>query len=173
MAGAIPKRSVLVRIRMADGETREGMLYLDYIDAIHRGEQTLLDKLNDDYPWFPLGDATDGTTGIVNRSQVVLVEPGKGTPAEALRTPATGTFREESVTVELSGGEKIHGRVAMDLPEEFSRVSDFLNFPECFFALETSDGPVLIAKDHLFLLTPHEDPPPMPETLDTETGRNA
>ena len=34
----------------------------------------------------------------------------------------------------------LEGRVPMELPEEFSRISDFLNFPQDFFAVETDEG---------------------------------
>jgi hypothetical protein len=47
----------------------------------------------------------------------------------------------------------------MDLPDEFCRVSDFLNFPDAFFAVETDEGPVLVSKRHAATLTPHEQPP--------------
>ena len=47
----------------------------------------------------------------------------------------------------------------MDLPDEFCRVSDFLNFPEAFFAVETEEGPVLVSKRRATTLTPHEEPP--------------
>ncbi len=66
------------------------------------------------------------------------------------------------------------GRLAMDLPDEFSRVSDFLNFPQDFFAVERGeDGPVLVAKDHVIGIVPHEKPPAMPDGSDVSVEENA
>jgi hypothetical protein len=59
----------------------------------------------------------------------------------------------------------------MDLPDEFSRVSDFLNFPEDFFALETERGPVLVSKEHVVCLLPHERPPAAPEPAERRGAR--
>ena len=55
----------------------------------------------------------------------------------------------------------------MDLPDEFSRVSDFLNFPQDFFVLYSGHGPVLVAKRHVQSLVPHERPPVMPQSAST------
>lgn len=147
-------------MRLANGERLEGSVFLDYIDPIHRGEQTLLDKFNDDSAWFPL--ATARGLEMVNRETVWLVEPGDGISAEQVRRETSVVFRTEQVTLRLPDGTVVEGRIAMDLPDEFSRVSDFLNFPEDFCALETDEGPVLVAKRHATTLLPHESPPPVP-----------
>jgi len=157
LSHVIPKRKVAVRLRLASGERLEGSVFLDYIDPIHRGEQTLLDKFNDDSSWFPLATALG--VEMVNRENVWLVEPGDGIPAEKVRRETSPVFRTERVTVRLPDGTLLEGRIAMDLPDEFSRVSDFLNFPEDFCALETEVGPVLVAKRHAATLLPHEKPP--------------
>lgn len=167
MSHVVPKREVPVRIHLAGGEVRPGAMFLDYIDVIHRGAQTLLDKLNGDATWFPLRDG--GGIEIVNRRRVVLVEPGDGLDPALVRRDSAAVFRRETVTVQLAGERTLAGRIAMDLPDEFSRVSDFLNFPEDFFSLETERGPVIVAKEHVMCLLPHERPPAAPASP-TERG---
>jgi hypothetical protein len=169
MPGLIPKRKVAVRLRLHSGEERRGTLYLDYIDVIHRGEQTLLDKFNDDYPFFPF-IAGSGEVEILNRELVCQVEPGEGVSQEMVRKEDSPIFRRERVTLSLVDGRRLEGRIAMDLPDEFSRVSDFLNFPQNFFALETTEGPVLVSKRHVKVLTPHEEPPALPGSTKTRIG---
>jgi hypothetical protein len=166
----IPKRKVPVRLQLDSGEAVEGRVYLDYIDVIHRGEQTLLDKFNDDYEWFPLA-GEDGVQ-ILNRRRVLTVEPGDGLPPELVRKENSPVFRREEVTLVLPGGLRLAGQIAMDLPDEFSRVSDFLNFPQSFFALERSEGPVLVAKDHLVGIVPHERPPVLPAGSDASAAES-
>lgn len=156
----IPKRQVAVRLRLTNGERLEGGVFLDYIDPIHRGEQTLLDMFNSESPWFPLR-TVDGVE-VVNRRQVLLVEPGDGIPPELVRKDSAAVFRRERVTLRVGDGLVLSGLIAMDLPDEFSRVSDFLNFPEDFFAVERSEGPALVSKHHATALTPHEKPPAAP-----------
>ena len=67
MSHVIPKRKAAVRIRFTTGEVVDGSVFLDYIDPIHRGEQTLLDKFNNDSPWLPL--ATNDGVEMVNRAR--------------------------------------------------------------------------------------------------------
>jgi hypothetical protein len=169
----VPKREAAVRIHLVTGEIRKGTVFLDFIDVIHRGAQTLLDKLNGDAGWFPVR----GPRGIeiVNRGRIVLVEPGEGLDPDLVRKDSAAVFRQESVTVRLSGERALDGRIEMDLPDEFSRVSDFLNFPLNFFALETERGPVLVSKEHVVSLVPHERPPaaPEPDVADSRRGARA
>lgn len=170
MSQVIPKRKVEVRVHLADGDVRRGCVFLDYIDVIHRGEQTLLDKLNDDYDWFPMsGEALR----IVNRGHVVMVEPEEGLATNLVCKENSPVYRRERVTVLLSSGREIEGQIAMDLPDEFSRVSDFLNFPQNFFAVETDRGHVLVSKEHVVSLAPHERPPVLPDAADSGIGERA
>lgn len=158
MSHVIPKREVAIQVHLSGGASLLGSVFLDFIDVIHRGEQTLLDKFNDEHAWLPIR-TEDGNVEVVNRSLVTRVEPGLGVSAEFVRKENAAVFREERVTVKLASEEVLVGRIAMDLPDEFSRVSDFLNFPQNFFALETEEGPVLVAKEHVISLVPHEKPP--------------
>jgi hypothetical protein len=98
------------------------------------------------------------------------VQPGPDVPANLVRPELEGKaqhYRSEGAMLRLESGLTIEGRIPMDLPEEFSRLSDFLNFPENFFAVETDDGPVLVSKAHLTSLVPHDGPPALP----TDAGR--
>lgn len=162
MNHVVPKREVPIRIRLTSGETRTGSVFLDFIDVIHRGAQTLLDKLNADAEWLPI--RTGPRVEIFNRARIVLVEPGEGMDQALVRRDTSSVVRRESVSVKLPD-LALEGLIAMDLPDEFSRASDFLNFPERFFALETIEGPVLVAKRHIWSLVPHESPPAIPEPL--------
>jgi hypothetical protein len=153
----IPKRKVGVRLRLSNGESVHGRVFLDYIDPIHRGEQAILDLFNNESPWFPI-ETVEGMI-VVNRARVVLVEPGEGVPPALVRKESTPVFRRELVSLRTGQGLTLDGHIAMDLPDEFSRVSDFLNFPEEFFAVETASGPVLVGKQHVTALVPHEEPP--------------
>jgi hypothetical protein len=164
MAGVVPKRKVAVVIRLASGETLRGSVFLDFIDVIHRGEQTLLDKFNDDYAWFPFLAAEGSRIEIVNRDLVTQIEPGDGVPAELVCRENSPVFRRELVTIALVDGRRVEGRIAMDLPDEFSRVSDFLTFPQNFFAVESAPSPILISKRHVRELVPLEKPPALPDS---------
>ena len=171
MNHVIPKRKVPVVVQLVTGESLAGNVFLDYIDVIHRGEQTLLDKFNDEHGWFPVRQ-DGGVVEVVNRARVMMVEPGLGVTPELVRKESAAVFREEQVTVKLSSEEVLVGRIAMDLPDEFSRVSDFLNFPQDFFSLETDDGPVIVSKRHVVSLVPHEEPP-VPDSAADEIGERA
>ena len=110
---------------------------------------------------------------IVNRRRIVTAVPGETAAAELVSTGSAPVFRREEVTLRLAGGEEIDGRIAMDLPDEFSRVSDFLNFPQSFFALERPGGTVIVAKEHVFGIVPHEKPPVLPAGHDVPAEESA
>jgi hypothetical protein len=173
LSHVVPKREAAVRLTLTTGEIRRGTVFLDFIDVIHRGAQTLLDKLNDDSEWFPIRSARG--IEMLNRRRVILVEPNEGLDVDLVRKDSAAVFRREAVTVHLAGERTLAGRIAMDLPDEFSRVSDFLNFPMNFFALETEQGPVLVSKWHVVSLLPHERPPaaPDPDVADFRRGARA
>jgi hypothetical protein len=109
----------------------------------------------------------------VNRGRVALVEPGDDVAPELVSTASSPVFRREEVTLILADGEEIGGRIAMDLPDEFSRVSDFLNFPQSFFALERPEGTVIVAKEHVSGIVPHEKPPVLPAGSDVPAEESA
>jgi hypothetical protein len=57
--------------------------------------------------------------------------------------------REERVRVRLIGGAAFEGVLAMELPQEFNRTSDFLNAEEDFFPLSSASGTLLVNKRRL------------------------
>jgi hypothetical protein len=71
---------------------------------------------------------------------------GPQVASRLVRNPHFQHTREEYVRVRLVGGRSHEGVLAIEMPHEFNRVSDFLNGEDDFFPLQTTQGAMLINK---------------------------
>lgn len=94
---------------------------------------------------FPLEDGESGVL-LVNPLDVEGVQPAEGTPTELVRRESFGPLREERIRVRFRSGTELEGIVRFELPQNLNRVSDFLNGPESFYALDTPEGVWLVHK---------------------------
>ena len=62
--------------------------------------------------------------------------------------------RQEDVTLTLTNGSTMHGRIWMGLPQDRSRLSDFLNMGEEFFPLLIPGGIHLVRTDAVVKAVP-------------------
>lgn len=123
-----------------------GRLSVLPLAELHEGPETLLELLNAPARVLPL--ELDGDEGVLllARARIEWVEPGAGVDARFVRPATWMTTREENVCVRLAGGEQLEGVLAMEMPHEFNRASDYLNTDEDFFPLRTDAGTRLIHK---------------------------
>ncbi len=142
----VEKLRVPVRIALQGVAPTEGLLSLSPRAEQHEGPETILDRLNGPQRVLPFHRREDGAVVLVTRLHVVWVEAGPMVAAAVIRPPAYMTTREEHVRVRLIGEEAIEGVLAMEMPTEYNRASDYLNGPEDFFPLVTSTGTRLINK---------------------------
>jgi hypothetical protein len=140
----VPKRRVLVEVLLPDGARRRMALFLAGAAATHAGPETPADLLNGAEEFVPALDEDAGSMAFLNRRQVSAVRiPGAAAAgeADALTLPT-----EHEVEIELAGGATLRGLVSYVRPPARSRLVDFLNEPEPFFALLEPDATALVNK---------------------------
>lgn len=118
----IPRDQTQVRILLDDGRMIEGAIFTAAAGP-NGSPETVLDRLLDPAEEFlPLAVGTDRL--LLNKGGILLVE----VPPEA----AADLVPEEGATavlvrVTLAGGTSLLGRLAIQMPQERSRVLDYLN----------------------------------------------
>ena len=126
-----------------DKATFDGTFFLHLSAEAHDGPETVLDRLDTPDPFMVLGVADDGPVIILNKVQIIRVDlPAEAGPKEmGALLPAAYV---EPVRVRLINGEQLDGTIRIEGPVGRQRLSDFLNAPTAYVALQ---GPA-----HLHLL---------------------
>lgn len=118
----VPRNEVQVRILLDDGRMIEGTIYTATVGP-NGGPETVLDRLLDPSEEFlPLAAGTDRL--LLNKGGILLVEIP---PEAAGKTDFEEGAKEVLVRVTLAGGTSLLGKLAIRMPEESSRVLDYLN----------------------------------------------
>lgn len=145
MSRYIQKLRVPVRLALAGCEPMEGHVSLSPRAEHHDGPETLLERLNTPTRVVPFHHGADESVRLVQRARIEWLMAGHGVSPILVRRPHYQYTREERVRVRLTGGT-FEGVLAIEMPHEFNRLSDFLNEPDEFFPLHTDDGMLLVNK---------------------------
>lgn len=146
MSRYVEKLRVPVRLALSGCEPVEGHLSLSPRAELHDGPESLLERLNAPTRVVPFHREGDGEVLLVVRSRIEWVMAGPNVAAPLVRRPLYQHTREEHVRVRLAGGSVHEGVLAIEMPHEFNRVSDFLNEADDFFPLQTDGGTLLVSK---------------------------
>ncbi len=107
----------------SDGIKLDVNFFLSQYAEGHSGRERILDVLNSGMAFLPVEDLHTGAIFFLNKSNIMFVEiPERDLADEALLNP------EKSVQVELANHEVLILSIFIEMPEERSRVSDYLNF---------------------------------------------
>lgn len=161
----VEKLRVAVRVWLPHEPPMDGTFALGPQAEFHPGPETLLERVNVRDRVIPFQREKDAAVLLINRLDIEWVEPGRGVPEKLVWPPAWQITREERVHVRTSGGRDLSGRILIELPEDLNRASDFLNTPDDFFALVTTDGVRLVNKCRLVSTRVFESSP-RPVTYD-------
>jgi len=145
-SGYIEKIKVSVQLAMRGETPAAGLLSLAPHAELHQGPETLLERLNLPTRIVPFQRACDDAILLVNRVAIEWVSAGTDVESKYVRPHAYQFTREERVHVRLIGGAVFEGVLAMELPQEFNRTSDFLNSEDDFFPLTSPSGTLLVNK---------------------------
>ncbi len=147
--GYVDKLKLPVRLALLDQAAMAGCVSLAPNAEHHDGPETLLERLNLSTRILPFLRAGDHAVLLLNRMAIDWISTGPEVDAAQVRPPAFMFTREEHVQVRLIGGAVFEGLLAMELPEQFNRTSDFLNMDEDFFPLTSPSGTLLVNKRRL------------------------
>lgn len=137
----IPKNRRQIVVTLHSSASIAGDMFVQAFGRYGGGAEGPLDILNAPEPFFPLR-AENGETVLVAKDRVVLVTCDRPDVPEHVWAQATPRV---TVEIHLLDGEIVTGSVLLEVPEQHSRLLDFLNrHKQRFFPLETVDGQLLI-----------------------------
>lgn len=111
----------------------------------HSGRELILDVLNSSLDFLPVENVSTGTVFFLNKRGVMFLEvPERDLAEETMLNP------EKSVQVELMNHEILDLTLFMEMPEERSRVSDYLNFSPGFIYLCGKERDFIFNKSFVF-----------------------
>ena len=111
----------------------------------HSGRELILDILNSNSTFLPVEDIHTGAIFFLNKNGVMSLEiPERDLADETVLNP------EKSVQVELTNHEILNLSLFMEMPEERSRVSDYLNFSPGFIYLCGKEKDIILNKSFVF-----------------------
>ncbi len=123
----VEKRQEEVSLFMADGVVLETTVFLAKYAMFHSGEQTLLDLLLEDDPFFPAKTA-NGEFHLIRKGMINHIRC-------RVEIDETFNYIERKIKVYFLGGEELQGLVKMDMPSHLARLSDYINGGADFFPL--------------------------------------
>jgi hypothetical protein len=136
----IVKNQRWVEFTLADDSVVKGVVFLSLYEAHRPGPQRVGELLNGQDTFLPIKTG-DGTLHL-NIDNIIEARTSEEEELHELMMLGR-KYRVEIITL---GGKKIAGDVFVDLPQESSRVSDFLNQPRRFFPLIASGGVIYVAR---------------------------
>ena len=129
----------------SDGIRLDVNFFLSPYAEHHSGKELILDILNSDKMFIPVEDIHNGVILSLNKGNIMFLElPERDLLDETLMAP------KKLVQVELTNHQILNLSVFMELPEERSRVSDYLNFSSGFIYLCGKERDIIMNKAFLF-----------------------
>jgi hypothetical protein len=139
----IPKSPVDVEVLLAGGQSRRVTLFLADSTLNRPGRERLIDLLTSREQFIPARDLETETMTFLNTGEMkaVWVDRSAEDPE-----PPVGKPTEHTIQVDFVDGGNLKGVVSYVLPEDHSRLFDFLRAPSTYFKLFTGDRVALINK---------------------------
>lgn len=135
----ITKNRQQVLLTLADGSDLAGEVFLSLYDVHGQGPQRVGNLLNESEEAF-VPVKTAGGTVHINTANIVMA----ATPAADEGDELMMLGKKYRVQVTTLHGKTVEGDIFVDLPQDRSRVSDYLNRPDRFFRLFLSERIVYI-----------------------------
>ncbi len=129
----------------SDGMKLEVNFFLSPYAEGHSGREFLLDILNSNLTFLPVEDIRTNAILFLNKSKIMYLEiPERDLAEETVLNP------EKSVRVELTNHEILNLSFFMEMPEERSRISDYLNLSAQFIYLCGKEKDLILNKSFMF-----------------------
>ena len=145
----VPTRAVLVELRLRSGARLHVTLHLGEAVHAHEGAETLADFLEADRHFLPVHD-DQGKLLLLNRDGIVYLRIARdAAPILSMSASSAGLRAIDVVHVELPFTDEdaaFVGVLANECPPDETRVSDVVNGPEQFLAIEDDRGTVYLQK---------------------------
>jgi hypothetical protein len=145
----VPVQSLTVQVLCADGRSFSGLIFLPPMASRHSGPMRAEEWMNDPSPFFPfVHDSQSGRAQgfLLNKREVLVLTVPANADQDDL--PAEAHTHHRRVTIECEA-QRLTGLVEIDMPENLTRVVDYMNRPEPFLTLRDGDRHHLIQKERI------------------------
>jgi hypothetical protein len=139
-------------LTLSNGDSTGGCFFVARTSARTAGPERVGELLNAERGFFPfeVRDEKGPRTVLVNRSHVLVVMLADD---EARRDAGYEMAPERRVSVTLSNGRAIQGRVRIYQPEGRARLSDWTRDAGQFRYIETDEGTLLVNVAHVIAVS--------------------
>jgi len=136
------RRVVLYR---SDGVKLDVNFFLSPYAEEHSGRERILDLLNSRSMFLPAEDIRTGAIFFLNKGGIMFLEiPERDLTDETVLNP------QKNVEVELTNHQILSLSLFMEMPDEKSRISDYLNFSPGFIYLCGKENDFILNKSYVF-----------------------
>jgi hypothetical protein len=150
---SIPRSAIPATLRLTAGKPREGEIYVMERVPQHAGAETPLDMLNRPEGFFPFRPRENGSAVLlVAKSRTVTLT----VPPPASDSARLSAAKKASLVVTFADGTELSGWATIELPEHHSRILDYLNSGEAFFAIATADKMHIVNRAHVLYARPED-----------------
>jgi hypothetical protein len=149
----MPRVAIPATLRLTAGEPLEGEIYVMERVPQHTGPETPLDMLNRAGGFFPFRPRTGNAAVLLvakARTVTLTVPPP---PEDSARLSAA---KRAGLVLTLADGSELSGSATFELPEYHSRILDYLNAAESFFALATDEQLHIVNRAHVLYARPED-----------------
>ena len=153
----VEKARAFATLTLSNGATVEGCLFISETSPSHDGPERAKDVLNGSSGFFPFEVTTDGPsyTALYHRDHVVAITIRD--QSEPQREPGYSVAVTKDVSVLMTNGLRLSGRVRVYCAAGHDRLSDFTREPEQFRYLEAADATRIINMRHVVELKEASD----------------
>ena len=142
----VPTVALTAEMLLADGSDMLGRMFVPAAASRHAGATRPEEWMNEPTDFFPFLPDADPAPIIVNKREVVILSVPASVDADLTLEEADSPRRQ--VTIEC-GGRRLAGELVIDMPQNQSRVLDYLNRAGRFVTLRDGDRHHLIQKQRI------------------------
>jgi hypothetical protein len=142
----VPTVALDADVICADGRRFRGCLFVPAAAPTHAGPTRAEDWLNEPVPFFPFGPKEGGPPVLLNKREVLFVTVAADADAGDLPEGTENPSRRVAVEAE---SQRLEGIIVVDMPQDHTRVLDYLNRPLAFVTLRDGDRHHLIQKERI------------------------
>ena len=146
-AFTVPKDRLSVSVRLENGVTLNGEIFLEYFSDTVSLHQKVTAFLENDNAFFPI-KVGSGDTEFVNKTHVRYVEINFPDDPDA-NYFSFRPMQTIPVNAQFGDGDTVKGELVAEVPAEKARLSDCLNLQNKFLSVKTADKMCYINRDTL------------------------
>ena len=150
---SLPRAAISAQLLLTQGVSHPGEVYVMERVPHHDGPETALEMLNRPEGFFAFRRADDDGVLLVSKAHTISVAVDRQAP---IMDPARlSAARQVLFEVALAGGATVTGWASLELPEQHSRLLDYLNAsPAPFFAVWTHATTHYLNRAHVLYARP-------------------